>query len=100
VSDYGYDEPDGTCEECGIDLDDDADGDHDEHHRRCWSCWPGDQDNPQKWRESRPAAGKPSESVIVGLVELRRQLRALEDRIQEIEGVLDRLAQTRSRKAA
>jgi hypothetical protein len=40
--DDDYEEPDGTCESCGIDLDDDPDGDHDEHHRQCWACWRGD----------------------------------------------------------
>jgi hypothetical protein len=37
-----YDEPDGTCESCGLDLDDDPRGDHDDHHRLCWACWRGD----------------------------------------------------------
>jgi hypothetical protein len=27
------------CECCGLDLADDPDGEHDEGHRLCWSCW-------------------------------------------------------------
>ena len=46
MSDYDelYVEPDGTCHDCGIDLEDDPDGDHDEHHRQCWKCWRGEQE--------------------------------------------------------
>lgn len=34
-----YPEPDGYCQECGLDLHDDHEGDHDESHRLCWACW-------------------------------------------------------------
>ena len=36
------DEPDGYCKGCGLDLDADPLGDHDEHHRLCWACWRGE----------------------------------------------------------
>ena len=42
--DDDYDEPDGTCQECGMDLDEDPDGDHDERHRLCWACWRAEND--------------------------------------------------------
>jgi hypothetical protein len=38
---YDYEEPDGTCHDCGQDLDSDPLGDHDDHHRQCWACWRG-----------------------------------------------------------
>ena len=38
MNDY-YSEPDGYCEHCGLDLDDDPGGDHDAGHRLCWGCW-------------------------------------------------------------
>jgi hypothetical protein len=40
--DHDWDEPDGSCESCGIDLGNDPDGDHDSHHRLCWACWRGE----------------------------------------------------------
>jgi hypothetical protein len=36
---------DRDCRECGLDLDADPDGDHDESHRVCWSCW--HEQNPE-----------------------------------------------------
>lgn len=51
---YEYDEPNGFCESCGIDLDADPLGDHDEHHRLCWTCWRGD-DGPER---DAPAGGR------------------------------------------
>lgn len=37
-----WEEPDGYCADCGIDLDTDPQGDHDETHRLCWRCWRGE----------------------------------------------------------
>lgn len=39
-----YIDPEGYCESCGLDLDEDPLGDHDEHHRLCWRCWRGEDD--------------------------------------------------------
>jgi hypothetical protein len=39
-----YEPPDGTCDSCGMDLDDDPRGDHEDFHRQCWRCWRGDLD--------------------------------------------------------
>lgn len=47
----GYDPPDGFCESCGMDLDEDPLGDHDEHHRWCWRCWRA-EDNESQERSS------------------------------------------------
>lgn len=47
-----YDEPDGTCEACGLDLADDPEGDHDGHHRLCWACWRGEE--PDERVEDEP----------------------------------------------
>jgi hypothetical protein len=84
-----YDEPDGTCHDCGVDLGADPDGDHDDSHRQCWACWRGewrfpDTDSggshgPEPWRERRPAPGTPPKSVVVGLAALRAQVATLEE---------------------
>ena len=42
-----YDEPDGTCESCGVDLAADPEGDHDDH-RLCWACWRGDDQDDER----------------------------------------------------
>jgi hypothetical protein len=74
-----YDEPDGTCEVCGLDLADDPDGDHDEHHTRCWSCWRGDQDvGPARTAASLAALAE-------RLAALRSELDALRRRVEELE---------------
>jgi hypothetical protein len=35
------------CQECGLDLAEDPDGDHGEGHRLCWSCWDKQRSEPQ-----------------------------------------------------
>jgi hypothetical protein len=84
---WDYDPPDGTCESCGVDLDADPDGDHDKHHRQCWSCWRGDRAEPDEdWHEPRPPAGTPPESFIVALAGVRRELDELRRRLERLEG--------------
>ena len=55
---YHHDEPDGYCQDCGMDLDEDPLGDHDEHHRQCWRCWRAeDEDEGPVASTALPAAG-------------------------------------------
>lgn len=41
---YDEDDPeryglDGTCQECGVALDEDPEGGHEAWHSACWRCW-------------------------------------------------------------
>ena len=49
MNDYDYptydeDDPeryglDGTCQDCGLSLDADPEGNHEAWHSQCWRCW-------------------------------------------------------------
>jgi hypothetical protein len=81
-----YPAADGTCHDCGMDLDDDPGGDHDENHRQCWECWRKEQGIPeQPWRKPRPGAGAPPPSLVEGLAQVREQLRVLTERVEQLE---------------
>jgi hypothetical protein len=80
MSDYNEcDEPDGTCETCGLDLANDPDGDHDDHHRQCWRCWRGEPNEPD---EPDPSSRFVAAFALLHeeLAELRARLEALERR--------------------
>lgn len=68
-------EPDGYCEQCGVDLDED--GDHDETHRKCWACWRA-ENSPEPERDSwrRPAPAAPGHD---------ERIDALEGRVDHLE---------------
>lgn len=81
-----YDEPDGTCEDCGLDLSADPGGDHDDNHRQCWKCWRKAQGFPeQPWRRPQPAPDEPPVSFVEGLSRVREELRAVQARVARLE---------------
>jgi hypothetical protein len=89
-----YTEPDGYCEDCGQDLDEDPGGEHDPTHRRCWACWRKDQGLPeQPWRQPRPAPGTPPTSFVVGLAQVRRELDLVVQQVATLTDVVARLAE-------
>ncbi len=81
---YHHDEPDGYCQDCGMDLDEDPLGDHDEHHRQCWRCWRGD------------SGGKPPE--IEPTIADHRFARLLE-RVGDLERRVEHLEQRKGAAA-
>jgi hypothetical protein len=85
-----YEEPDGTCHNCGKSLDDD--GDHDDHHVLCWKCWREGNGIPdQPWRKPRPEPGTPPASFVEGIADVRDQLHALITVVQVLAERVDRL---------
>jgi hypothetical protein len=86
--DYEYDDDaSGYCEDCGLDLDEDPGGGHEDSHRKCWACWRADQgghEEPQ-WRKPRPEPGTPPPSVVEGLARVREELAELRARLDRLE---------------
>jgi hypothetical protein len=92
-----WDEPDGTCVDCGAETEQD-------HHWRCPSCyrkhqgWDTRGDEPDEpRRDRRPPAGTPPESFVAGLADVRRQLA---DLVVVVAGLERRLRDLERRRAA
>ena len=100
----------GTCQDCGLDLSADPDGDHGDHHRLCWDCFraagtrvPTDEIGArdrvaaadriavrfkqprQPWQQPGPAPNRPPESFTVALADLRRELAGVRERLDRLE---------------
>jgi hypothetical protein len=79
---YDYDEPDGTCVECGEPTEE-------EHHRYCMDCYR----EQQGWApRARLAASAPPASFVEGLANVRQRMLELEHRLDELGGRLDTAA--------
>lgn len=71
-----YEEPDGYCQNCGIDLDADPGGDHDETHRMCWGCWRAE--NSPAPEPQLTVADRRFERLLERMHELERRVERLE----------------------
>lgn len=77
MHDYEYDEPDGMCRECGLELDDDPAGDHDENHRLCWDCWRAEND-PAPFPVMASVADRRWERLMARMSDIERRLDQIE----------------------
>jgi hypothetical protein len=87
-----WEEPDGSCEDCGLDLDQDPRGDHEDWHRYCWECWNGGDDEDDYRREERLPPGTVNQTALGAVIDLRRDLEDLCRRVENLERIAVDLA--------